>query len=327
MLAALVVAAGTVTAFLALAVVVRGQGHRVDQAMDQVHTLRQETARRTEDLAGRLTVVGELVKAGQAGTEAALREQLTGWHEALRQAVREDVAAGVADAGRAVPGDDEQPLGQARLLAELTHALRTPLAGLKAQIMTVQTRHDDLDAVPELAGALARIEERAQVCEAVVATFRRLGALADAVPGEYLPSLTRAVRDIHAAAEERTGRGTTLRTDLPESVAGYRNDYLATLLLPLIDNAVEASPPGGTIEVAHRDEEGTVTLQLTNAVQAPVDMEALASPGRSTKGGDHQGLGYPGAQRLAALTRGGRIRAWQSGGSFHVRVSLPAEER
>lgn len=215
-------------------------------------------------------------------------------------------------------------LSQDRLMAELAHSLATPLSGLKARILALCDEYGDGE--PNLLSEFAALQTRIEVCEAVLATFRRVNRAAAVDSSYQLASIADTLRLVHHDADRRVGVSTRLEMDLPEVVAGFDNSYLATLLLPLVENAVEASPHNGLIELEFSDHETYVQFEVGNDVREPVVMDMVFAPGGSTKDG-HEGLGVPTVRWLAESVRGGSLIANVSGDRFRALVRLPRRTR
>lgn len=205
-------------------------------------------------------------------------------------------------------------------MAELAHSLATPLSGLKARILAL--RGDFADGDPNMRSELAALQTRVEMCEAVLATFRRVNQAVAADRSYQLASVADTLMLAHRDAEGRLGAGTSLDADLPEVVEGFDNSYLATLLLPLVENAVEASPNNGRIELKFSDHDTYIQFEVGNDVREPVVMDKVFIPGGSTKAG-HQGLGVPTAKWLAESVRGGSLIADMNGDRFRALVRLP----
>jgi sensor histidine kinase regulating citrate/malate metabolism len=170
------------------------------------------------------------------------------------------------------------------------------------------------------------LQTRVEVCEAVLATFRRVNQAAAADRSNQLASVADTLMLVHHDADRRVGLRTRLEMNLPETVEGFDNSYLATLLLPLVENAVEASPHNGVIELSFSDHETYVQFEVGNDVREPVVMDIVFTPGGSTKDG-HEGLGVPTARWLAESVRGGSLIANVNDDRFRVLVRLPRRTR
>jgi signal transduction histidine kinase len=217
--------------------------------------------------------------------------------------------------------DKYRQLSQDRLMAELAHSLATPMSGLKARILSLcdmYGEHENSDLYTDLLALKVRVE----TCEAVLATFRRVNQTAAADRSYRLASIADTLKLVHHDVDRRLRLNTRLESNIPASVEGFDNAFLATLLLPLLENAVEGSPLNGTVMLKFVDQPAYITLEVINAIQDSVAMDKVFTPGESTKDG-HQGLGVPTARWLAESIRGGGMTANVSGNEFHALVRLP----
>ena len=100
---------------------------------------------------------------------------------------------------------------------------------------------------------------------------------------------------------------------------------LLTVLGTLVDNALQAVPPGGIIEISILEEAGWVDVTVTDSGPgiAPDLTDTVFEPGFTTKsGGDHAGLGLALAVRACAA-RGGALRLMsQNPTTFHARLAI-----
>jgi signal transduction histidine kinase len=217
--------------------------------------------------------------------------------------------------------DEYHQLSQDRLMAELAHSLATPMSGLKARILSLCDMYGEHEN-SDLYADLLTLKVRAETCEAVLATFRRANQTAAADRSYRLASIADTLKLVHHDVDRRLRLNTRLESNIPASVEGFENAFLATLLLPLVENAVEGSPLNGTVELKFVDQPAYITLEVINAIEDSVAMDKVFAPGKSTKDG-HQGLGVPTARWLAESVRGGGMTANVSGNAFHALVRLP----
>lgn len=201
----------------------------------------------------------------------------------------------------AAPGASGGPpaeVSESRIVAELNHALQTPLNTLRFAISNLEDLPDDV-LLAERAERLAAMTGSLNLCFSALTTFRGLVDRVAAVPASQ-PSLHEAIRAVSAMYPSSP---VTVNFDaVPDQVDGFSNHYLVVMLQPLVENAIEGCLSGGTVEVTFADENDEVKFTVYNPVDRPVDGEILFAPTATTKNG-HQGLGVPITQRLAELAR------------------------
>jgi signal transduction histidine kinase len=208
-------------------------------------------------------------------------------------------------------------VSESRVVAELNHALQTPLNTLSFAISNLEDLPDDV-VLAERAERLAAMTGSLNLCFSALTTFRGLVDRVAAVPASQ-PSLHAAIRAVSAMYPN-----SPVKVDfdaVPDQVEGFSNHYLVVMLQPLVENAIEGCLPGGTIEVTFTDEGDEVKFTVYNPVDHPVDGEIFFAPKATTKNG-HQGLGVPIAQRLAELARG-KLTAEITDTGVLMHVELP----
>ncbi|MFL5899673.1 MAG: sensor histidine kinase [Solirubrobacterales bacterium] len=218
---------------------------------------------------------------------------------------------------------EEEALSDRQVIAELAHSLRTPLLAARHEADAIALSHPDL---PDLVKQARNIEGFVDLCDNVLATFRQLVDTARRTERLRGGSLDEMVRRLHTAVESEHKRGTALVVMLPHGIPGYTTGYLATLLLPLIENAVEASTPHGSIRVKYNEEEDYSFLTVTNDIGDVADGPVFPDDGVSTKH-EGPGLGLSVVRRLADMRRGGRVVTEVHDHVAYVRVRLPKERR
>jgi len=201
--------------------------------------------------------------------------------------------------------------------ANAAHELRTPVAILQARI----------DSLPEDAPSrtsLRRDARRMALLIDQLLAVARLGhseaVMADAID---LVPLVRALVAECAPLAIRAGRQVAFSApDHPVDVTGNAQ-ALSSAVANLIDNALRAEPPGGTVEVAVTGAAEIVVVDHGPGI-APEDQPFIFEPfWRKDERTPGTGLGLAIARDIAVLHRGALTVAQTPGGGATFRLTLP----
>jgi signal transduction histidine kinase len=211
-------------------------------------------------------------------------------------------------------------VSDSRMVAELNHALQTPLRGLSYAFRNLENLPDDV-LIEERARRLADMTAMLDSCTSALATFRGLVDTVASVPARQ-PSLNEAVRAFAGSIPQPADEPVAIDfVGLPERVEGFSNHYLLTMLQPLVENAIEGCVPGGAVEITCADHGDAVEFTVFNPVDHPVHKDVFFTPRSTTKRG-HHGLGVSNVSRLAEFERGD-LTADITDTGVRVRVVLP----
>lgn len=266
------------------------------------------------------------------GTLARLEDDLRG--EVARPRARE--LAQIADQLRSMAGrladarDRERSLARqvahqrrlgslGRLVAGVAHEIRNPLTGIKLLLDGMRRR--DLDP---------RTQREVQTClreltrlNDIVTAF--LGVARDA-QDEPAPFDAAALADerIAAAAAHAEARGVRAARRGSATAFGERNVVLQ-IVDNLLRNAIDASPPGGEVEIVVTDGEESAEITVVDSGEGvPEAMaESLFEPFVTSKpGGTGLGLWI---SYTAATSRGADLRYRREAGRTHFTLTLPRQ--
>jgi two-component system OmpR family sensor kinase len=218
---------------------------------------------------------------------------------------------------------------QQHFVADAAHELRSPLAALKLQVLSLD-RAEDAGARAVAVGRLtAGIERATRLVEQLLVLARQeSGGAEQKFDSVNLADLAkRTLGDMAGAAQARDIDLGLPRAD-EASVAG-QGDALLILLRNLIDNAIKYTPPGGTVDVeVIQGERGPVLcVEDSGPGISPEERERVFSrfyrvPG-SAAGGSGLGLAII---KAIAERHGAALVLGQSGrlGGLQVKVEFPA---
>lgn len=215
-----------------------------------------------------------------------------------------------------------------RVLQDLSHELRSPLARLQL-IIDLAQRGDDPD---EAARYFAQAEQEIARLDRMAGEMLALSRLEGGLPGmEREPvDVAELLRDCAVRARlEADQRGIRLRLDAPTpAVVSGSAILLERALDNLVSNAIKFSPEGGEIVLGAHVEAGWVRLSVGDQGPGvpPDELASLFQPffrGSNAPRADGHGLGLAIVQRVAKV-HGGAVHASNAAdGGLEVRLELP----
>ncbi|BCB26666.1 hypothetical protein SKTS_15520 [Sulfurimicrobium lacus] len=219
--------------------------------------------------------------------------------------------------------------GQRRLLHDVSHELRSPLARLQAAIGLARQQPEKLES------SLGRIERESERMDKLVGELLTLSRLEAGVMGamDETISMDELVSDVVADARfeaEYIGR-TVQYSGRGEALVKGNAELLHRALENVVRNALRHTPEGGMVALeVHLDASGN-DVRFAVLDQGPgvpeKELNAIFEPfmrGESSQYNDGHGLGLAIARRVVEA-HGGRIRAAnRAGGGLCVEIVLPA---
>lgn len=218
--------------------------------------------------------------------------------------------------------------GQRRLLHDVSHEMRSPLARLQVAIgLARQQPHKQEESMRRI----ERESERMDILVGELLTLSRLEAGVGSGVQENIPA-QQLVADVAEDARfeaEANGRKVVLDRGAEVIFAG-QVELLHRALENVLRNAIRHTPPGSTVQIQSRLDERNNTLTLLILDEGPGvaegELETIFEPfyrGEKPVGTGH-GLGLAIARRIIHA-HGGKIRASnRSRGGLCVEISLPA---
>jgi C4-dicarboxylate-specific signal transduction histidine kinase len=268
--------------------------------------------------------VAHRTAARVARLDAAARDRLLGWNEALQREVGVRTEELRQSQARLVEAQKLAALGQ--LGAGVAHEINNPLAGIlgNAQLLleALAPEHPDREAI-------ARIEALARRCRDVTETLLRFSQQS-AAPDFREVDLNRTVRDALTLAEgyiRAAGIGLEVVLAEPSPVVRGDGAQLAHVLLGLLSNARTAclGRASAWIRVSTRRRGEEVELAVADGGKGipPANLPRIFEPFFTTKDQwSNVGLGLSVAYRIVA-EHGGRILVESRegiGSTFAVRL-------
>jgi len=225
--------------------------------------------------------------------------------------------------------------GQRRLLHDVSHELRSPLARMQAALGLAHQQPDKIGIT------LERIERESNRMDQLIGellTLSRLEASPDVLRRESVDLVELVdglVADARFEADQAVG-GAALRVEFEaDERVGLEGDpdLLWSALENVVRNAAKHGAPGGIVTVSVRAIDGVARVDVCDLGPgiAPADLPAIFQPffraGASRTGIDGHGLGLAIAQRVVQAHGGEIVAANRDGGGLQVTITLPSAGR
>jgi signal transduction histidine kinase len=220
-----------------------------------------------------------------------------------------------------------------RVTSNIAHDLRTPLGRVKQKIEALEKREDiSLEAKQTLEQVSGALDE-------TLATFSALLRIAEVESGtrraEFravrIADIFEQVASAYEAVAEESGRGISFRCDSSLEVLGDRA-LLTQALVNLVENSIQHTPPGCSIEVGAREIGGSAEITVGDngpGIEAS-ERENVLRPffklDRSRQAGRGSGLGLSLVAAVVQLHEGGLALEDNAPGT-RVRIHLPIRSK
>jgi signal transduction histidine kinase len=214
-----------------------------------------------------------------------------------------------------------------RTISEIAHQINNPLVGVINMAQLAEREVEDPVRVRELLGEIRRAGDDCHAFVQRMLAFTRLSRI------ELAPAdLAALVRDTIALSAQSSGTGPEIVADLPEAPVLLDVDAVLVrhALFNLLSNAATASPPGATVEVTLRPEEGPegapgwlLSVRDRGPGLPAGSIDRIFEPFFTTRSGG-TGLGLA-VVRHVAMVHDGTITAGNAaGGGARFALWLPA---
>ena len=182
-------------------------------------------------------------------------------------------------------------------VSDVKHSITTPLSriSVNADLLKKEvTTNKGLER-------LDHIYQSAQICQSIIISYSEL---INMNLGDNIISVRKAAEEFFEDAKEKDNKSVTLLIgNLPENISGYSNNIIISALVPLIHNAVSASPIGGVVKMEYKENIDSFYLSIKNLCEyGTPEIDKLSEQGFSTKQ-NHIGIGLQSVRNIVRLTK------------------------
>lgn len=183
------------------------------------------------------------------------------------------------------------------IIRDLNHFFATPFATIEANIELLKNTKGINTA------HLDKINNSIQLCKCIVETYRESLSFSDS-HNNIIDSLKRTIECAYNVYTERNGKTLeSLNTDnIPCKFLSHNNHYIISIILPLLENAIQAAPNNTRIDIVFNNAERTICI--SNTCENTPSLKDLKTQGYSSKE-NHKGTGIMIVNNLLSIKNKG----------------------
>ena len=184
-------------------------------------------------------------------------------------------------------------------MRELFHSLATPISAVNRSLKIINASKDDEDFSEVLNENLDSIQNSVIYIDALLDAYRNI-AMQNTNSTDSKVNLKQFVLDTVRSLSIQANKTIHSKVDGELSkIDGFESQYIVALLLPLLQNAVEASPTDNDVELTIVESEDKTFIEIKNTSSQTVKTEDLLKDNFTTKGDFHEGLGLSTVRHIA----------------------------
>lgn len=192
------------------------------------------------------------------------------------------------------------------IVRELNHFLATPFSSI---VTNCELLRRQIQQKKNLASAILyidRIDSSVKLCQCVIKAYREITKVSDS----FLDSSQTIKQGLFSAFDlfklEYSKPNLRIQIEADDTISGYSNNLIISLISPLLQNSVYASPDYELIEVALCEQNQYYSVKISNKSLILPDMKSLNTVGYSSKE-NHTGTGLLIVRHLLQLRKSGDL--------------------
>lgn len=184
-------------------------------------------------------------------------------------------------------------------MRQLFHSLMTPIIAIENSIKLVNISHGDKDYLEIIANELASIENSFKLVKSLLYAYRRVAMVDFSDGNTFICVSAQAQMTVESLNRQYSKKCLLEIKGKFEKMSGFASELIIALLVPLLQNAVEASPNEGKIILSEYISFNNIVIEVVNNSIDDVDNQILQSDGKSSKVA-HEGLGLSSVRSIAS---------------------------
>lgn len=173
------------------------------------------------------------------------------------------------------------------IIREIYHLTKTPLLTISAAVRNLSNSNEHpLSQVQK--EKLSTILDNVSTVKIILEAYRRLATVSDISTNEDIVAYIKtAITSICDVCDKQVKQSIS---SFPEKISAHGNNIMIILLMPLIHNAIEASPNMANISIQCIEKEDNYIITVENTCKTPPKQNDLNRDGYSTKIDGGEGL-------------------------------------
>lgn len=211
----------------------------------------------------------------------------------------------------------------ATIMREISHSLNTPLSQIEAANLSMKELYKSKDlGIFEFSDYTSAIQSSLNICKSFLAAYRELVLVASSSSFWSPKSLTSALSSAFDVYKRKENKNLTLSIDISEDIPGYSNNYLISVLLPLIENAVESSGSDNEVKIVGQKSNSIYIISVINATKEPPTSDVIYDDSYTTKP-SHEGMSLSIVKHLISSNRNASISHKVDSNLVTFQIKLP----
>ncbi len=242
----------------------------------------------------------------------------------LSQDLRYNLYASASDQRDSKDIQKEDRSGQ--LVREISHSLNTPLALIESSLLSLKAENkNNGTGNSDILKTLDTIQTSINICKSVLAAYRQLVLVTKSTTLWSPDSISDAIKSAALVYSSNSNKSLEIAVDMPLQVSGYSNNYIVSLLLPIVENAIDSGLQESKVSIKGFVEGSYFVTEISNATDEPPKTDVIYTDGYTTKQ-KHEGTGLSIVKYLLSAQRGASISHSYNGKLVTFRVVLPVGE-
>ena len=210
----------------------------------------------------------------------------------------------------------ELPFTFSDLIGNIKHSLTTPLSQIQTNCELLKSNNKDADTRE----VIERIDNASKVCLSIIHSY------VEASYNISLPAFMELDKSIQSYFYMLLGENqSNIKLEFnnfPSQFEGFSSNYIFAMIVPLLQNAVTASPQDETIVIGCENTSKIYKISVVNTCkQLPPTEKDLQTQGYSSKK-NHRGVGLSTVRNLLDLAKSGIMNFDISGNTVTVSIHL-----